>query len=539
MSTLTASCRSSIPRHLHVTEKTPQDSIFDEYVWSDETCHVGGLKFGFAGSRRPQTRLRLDKRTRWAYGLRLTRLVLQFDVPSDQDVFEVLRLIRSWENNAMPINRIPPEILSTIPDFWDTRDGVVALTHVCRAWREVFVSRPSLWTDLDCVDSDKTCVYLERSKSSPIDLWLDRKGRLSPHDPLFQIIPHAIGRLKSLHIDAKSGWVQSISAHLSRPAPLLEKLSIRSKHHPELASTLFGGDLSPLRKLHLRHVRTELPWRNMVNLTSFMLAHAGPVSVGQLLDFFEGAPHLREVSLLSWVNIPGAQGERSVSLACLKRMYAGGCPFSHLFNHLLVPVGARLTMEVDLPSPPIEGLRPRFIDNLRNLSHFTTIKFARGPASMQFSGPSGEVWMIHKLRSTCSELGSLACFDTSRTERVEIESGNSPTSDSLHRALLPMDALHTLVLTRCETPHTFVHALHPSMRPSGVLVCPRLEELVIEHGEMFDIKNVVETVAARASRGVKLKIVRIISRLRGVDAQLDVSELKKHVLHVDSRCGQQ
>ena len=52
----------------------------------------------------------------------------------EQDVFEVLRLVRSIKNSLTPVNRIPPEILSLIPDHYDEdhadRD-LIASTHVC------------------------------------------------------------------------------------------------------------------------------------------------------------------------------------------------------------------------------------------------------------------------------------------------------------------------------------------------------------------------------------------------------------------------
>jgi len=70
-----------------------------------------------------------------------------------------------------------------------------------------------------------------------------------------------------------------------------------------------------------------------------------------------------------------------------------------------------------------------------------------------------------------------------------------------------MKDLRTLEPHQCEDPHIFVRALHPSMSPLGVVVCPQLEELVIVHGGIFDIKDVVGTVAARASGGAKLKTV--------------------------------
>jgi len=54
-------------------------------------------------------------------------------------------------------------------------EDVVALTHVCRAWRGVFVSRPSLWTDLNCVDEDKTHIG-----ESPDHFESDRKHKKQP-----------------------------------------------------------------------------------------------------------------------------------------------------------------------------------------------------------------------------------------------------------------------------------------------------------------------------------------------------------------------
>lgn len=72
------------------------------------------------------------------------------------------------------------------------------------------------------------------------------------------------------------------------------------------------------------------------------------------------------------------------------------------------------------------------------------------------------------------------------------------------------------------------------MSPSGVVVCPKLEELVIEiYLERFDIKDVIGIAAARAIRGMKLKSVRIINSSRTTYPQVDVLELKKHVLNVE------
>ena len=410
------------------------------------------------------------------------------------------------------------------------------------------MSRSSLWTDFDCSDEEKTRVYFERSKSSPIDLSLDISDGISSLDPFFQIIPDATGRLKSLYIDGPSEDLEVATSHLSHPAPLLHHLSIRlgsedePDRYPALPSALFNGDLSSLRTLHLESVHTELPWRNMVNLTSFTLSciPPGAISVGQLLDFFESAPHLEKVELYSATSTAGAHNGRVVSLACLKSMWiADNNPSSVLLDHLLIPVGAKLEMQVDLVSSVIGGHLPRFIDNLKNLSDFTTIQLYPGKLDprMKFSGPNGQVGMTLRTPrgdTTDIALGALAELDTSKTEQLEICAGHPPTRNLLYQALLPMKDLRTLTLSGCAKPEIFIRALQPVNSSSEVMVCPKLEELVLvlhPHKWISHIAIVIEMAAARASGGEKLGTLRIVGERD--TANVDVSELRKHVWNVE------
>ena len=274
----------------------------------------------------------------------------------------------------------------------------------------------------------------------------------------------------------------------------------------------------------------------MVNLTSFRLVRVSGVSVGQILDFFESAPHLCKVKLDSITPVPGAEKGRLVPLVCLKRMdITGGESSSPLLDHILVPVGAHLTIWVNLPAPPIEHHPPRFFQNLRNLHGFTAIELHGddGYPHMEFSGPSGEVTLVlitpHD-NEACLVLESLAHFDTSKTEQLRIDLNDATPPDLLHQALLPMKDLHSLTLTYSQNPLVLIHLLDPTMSPP-IVVCPKLEELVINHWKKPDVMDVIGMAAARESRGARLKLVRTISRLKSID----VLELKKHVLHVE--CG--
>ena len=438
---------------------------------------------------------------------------------------------------------------------------------MCRAWRQVFTSRPSLWSDFDCEDTDKTHVYLERSKSSPIDLRLRRvewvEG-LSPLDPFLQVVPRATTRLRSLDILGTPENLRYIAARLSHPAPLLTSLTVgvdwkcSPEDGPTIPITLFDRDLSSLRELRLNCIRTELPWRNMANLTSFTLRYAlhGNFPISHLLDFFEATPRLREVHLHSATPTSGAQNGRLVSLPCLKRMVIlGGGPTSLLLNHLLIPAGAKLTTQISValfaPAPCsnifgsniFDGHLPRSLNNLRNLSSPTEIHLHIGGfhPRVQFSGPNGQVNMIPQTPRNAittrmlESLLHLVGLDTSKVERLRIYDGNLVDNGghcTFNNALISLESLRTLTISRC----TNLSASIPGL--SCNRIGRNLEELVLDprvHREKFDIQTVIDIAATRASAGSKLKSIRIVSGDKSVQAR--ALELWKYVEHVECSPG--
>lgn len=141
-----------------------------------------------------------------------------------------------------------------------------------------------------------------------------------------------------------------------------------------------------------------------------------------------------------------------------------------------------------------------------------------------------------RVNATLLVLGSLVRFDTAKTEQLEIVRGDPLSSNPLYYALLPMKDLRTLTLSQCRSPHIFIRALNPSMRPSGIMVCPKLAELVLDLNldrEEFDIRSMIEMAEARTSGGAKLRAIRIINR--NDDSKVDpadVLELREHVLDV-------
>ena len=269
--------------------------------------------------------------------------------------------------------------------------------------------------------------------------------------PLFEIDPSAIRRLKSLDVFATPKKFQVIAAQFSYPAPLLKSLMIEVEclpqphRSPVIPVTFFNGDLSSLRELDLKCVRTELPWRNMVNLTSFILASTPPgeISTKQLLDFLESAPRLHKFELYCTPLASSDNSGRLVSLTHLKNLAIhGNQPTSLLFDHLLIPVGVVSETELESPRYPLEDHLPRSLDNLRNLSGFTQLHLhlEGRDLDVQFGGPSGRARMS-SLRPqgdiTRSVLESLARFDTPAVKQLEVIHNNPPSDDLPYQVLPP------------------------------------------------------------------------------------------------------
>jgi len=167
-------------------------------------------------------------------------------------------LVRSMKNNFAPINRIPSDIFSLIPGHLedDCKDeNLVTMTHVCRAWRELLITRPPLWTRLDCANADKTWVYIERSKFSPLELSLYGYGDRVCLEAAFLWVVLHISRLRSLSIYGESILLENLTPHLSCLIPLLSKLTISNcDYFPVLSTMLFHSNLSSLRSLNLAGV---------------------------------------------------------------------------------------------------------------------------------------------------------------------------------------------------------------------------------------------------------------------------------------------
>ena len=319
-----------------------------------------------------------------------------------QDVTEVSSLVRSFRNTLVSINRMPLEVFSLIPHYWERwsdwerreadRD-LVSMTQVCRRWREILTLHcSSLWTNLDFEHPDKTRVYIERSRSLPLKVTLTETGGFARcDDPFLEVVPH-LNRLGSLTIKARAGTLSGLSNRLPSHAPILKELKVLLDDEGSYDSRFVPGDLDildtvfpedpSLCKLSLSGITTNLPSMNLVNLTVFELRNpedmVDPTFMTQILDVLVSAPLLRRITLC--VNIPTTfdhPPQRAISLPDLEKLVIESIPPDSTFlHHLSIPAGASLDVTLWCPSDadPDKAVCLRQITD--DLQHITTVSVA-------------------------------------------------------------------------------------------------------------------------------------------------------------------
>ena len=410
------------------------------------------------------------------------------------------------------------------------------------------------------MNTDKTRVYIERSKSSPLELSLcDYSEAYYLKDALILAVPH-LKRVVSINIAGDEDALEDFIEHFSCATPLLRYLIIDftpCDAPPILSDTLFDGGVSSLSLLSLRGVVPRLPWNNLPNLTAFSLSNIpeGEISLTKLLDLFANAASLKDILLGSIPDSSDASPGRVVSLPRLGNLtiFANRVRSSVVLNHLSLPTGAFLYLFFcfDGEESPLPEFLPETAENLKNISCITSayLFFIAESIHIQLGGLSGGL-CIQGLRDEhprtfpailgCRIIRSLERFDLSRTERLAITMDESSPLDItyfhlLHHVLGIMKELRVLFINSCNN-LLFLFALNPNRCLQKQTLCPKLESIVLYVGnkEAPHIRELTDMAKERASGGTQLQSITVIRGDEPVPEE-EVFELREHVARVECR----
>lgn len=212
-------------------------------------------------------------------------------------------MIRAIRNAHIPVNRLPPEILSRVFQHHDCEQDRVVATHVCQYWRSALISSPPLWTYLRLISDshvDRALTYLKRSKSVTIDIEMTPDLLSSPDVPR-HFAPH-ISRIRSLVVHGPLMLHAAPSLLLCEPVPALEHLTIE-RHHlgvPANPVDRFLGEDAPLLRSAVfigicPILESPFPLPSLTELHLGLTKDMGPLHMNSLFRLYSSYPLLQEI----------------------------------------------------------------------------------------------------------------------------------------------------------------------------------------------------------------------------------------------------
>ena len=233
---------------------------------------------------------------------------------------ELASSLRTFRNSLVPINRIPPEIITSIiayrvapaPDLGQYQ-VLSTLAAVCRYWRNAICSFPSLWTNISDVYSPQLRkVILERSKAAPLHV-----SCLRPTDGFKEDIGAHTSRIKTLQCKVvfsggldepfnDAGTPNKLILDFESPSDALKTLCLYRNVAKSMPETVRFGiipdNAKALKTLELRNgVPLTIQFTQLTTITNFFYSHPN-MRLGPVLDFLAANTLLEEVT----IRCPGA-----------------------------------------------------------------------------------------------------------------------------------------------------------------------------------------------------------------------------------------
>ena len=251
-------------------------------------------------------------------------------------------------NECAPVSRLPVEILIHIFSYCPASDLYphvrhrppppwLAVTHVCRRWRNAALSCPFLWVEIISTNFNWTVAMLERSKDLPVHASVDDGGsaQMPCEIRTARLLFSKIHRMQSLAMTCAHAILSCVPALFeAEAAPLLQELIITNFHasHPLdlVVRPLFSGKTPSLQFLSL--YRCRVLWSSPLlqcDLVYLSISHVPPdyrPHLGQVLTVLKRLTRLECLQLDEALPVHiSSPNESTTSILSIERL-----PLSHL-----------------------------------------------------------------------------------------------------------------------------------------------------------------------------------------------------------------
>ena len=423
------------------------------------------------------------------------------------------------KNTLVPINRLPPEILSNVLEHRGCDWDLVAATHVCKHWRILLISSPTLWARLQLnrdEDGRRIRTYLERSKwVARIVIEMDLVW-FTPGNVLLElIIPH-VGRVGSLTIHGPIADVQAVLFRVfCKPAPSLQHLVItvwlgcgaeRKKKH-RLPDNFLGRSAPALRSITLNGIcpafvsRFSLP--DLTRFQSDVECYGGPIRASTICRILSISSQLKEVSidLRPTLVIEDLVPDSVLSLDSLEELKFSGVLGAQVLPCLRLPrlrelqvtsVGAKIVNFL-----PVDG--HLLLSKATNLSYCCIEeKESRGAV---FSG-DGVTIQIQGYRIEPANWLSDTSDSFRRVRHLNYSGFDDWVPPTIELPTVAFESLEILQFNKCTA--GFVNAIPRLLSKRGI-PCPSLQEIRCDSRKTLG--SVARFVKSREKVGGRIRLV--------------------------------
>ena len=433
-----------------------------------------------------------------------------------------------------------------VPSFLIRDRDRIAATHVCRHWRDTFLSTPALWDAVPASHNpDKTIAYLERSGDVPLKVSIVSYGPESAGwVTSFRVLGQHSHRFRDMRLYKYNHTGNDVFVIMKNHLPHLTELDINIPMEEPVERSQDPHLFPSMKSLILHGDMTYLRWFQLANLRKLGVdCYEWGFHPPSLLEHLAKAPLLEELELSVYEHPYNAEvggGVPPVSLKRLQRIVVRGTlPHSlrSLISHIIHPHNTKFLVMCYLPGNrafPISRNRlplpqaahlpiltpPKYIRY--QLVHDKELSETR--TCIDLISADGRHILIENRygwpeNCSLSEAGTwdldepclefLQTIDLFSVERLCF-GGCFPNPRVVEELLGAMGKLETLVLVDCD-PHVIFMGMQSRKPPKEI--CPLLRRLVVHCGLDLSVQwfDVVQTVRNRAAGGCPLEQVTITS----------------------------